>query len=228
MEHFLVKLSIMLVPALLAVTVHEVSHGYAAEKLGDPTARLLGRLTLNPLRHLDPIGTLAVLIFGFGWARPVPVNFRNLRHPKRDMIWVALCGPVANFALALLSGLGLRGLTLLAVYIPARNGLAANLLEPLNLMLAFSLYINIILAVFNLVPIPPLDGGRVLAGFLPHKQAEMLGRIEPFGFLLIIALVFFTDAWQVVFGPIILHLVQIFAGHQIFWVDRAISFLFGT
>jgi len=228
MEHFLIKLSIMLVPALLAVTAHEVAHGYAAEKLGDPTARMLGRLTFNPLRHLDPLGTLAVLVFGFGWARPVPVNFRNLGHPKRDMIWVSLCGPLANFTLALLSGLCLRLLALLSVYIPARYGLVNTLIEPLNLMVAFSLYINVILAIFNLVPIPPLDGGRVLAGVLPHRQAELLGRIEPFGFLLIIVLVFLTDTWRVVLGPIILHLVQFLAGHQVGLVERAIAFLLAS
>src|SRR6056297_2832518 len=97
MENILAKISIMLVPALFAVTFHEISHGFVAERLGDPTARLLGRLSLNPLRHLDPIGTLALLFFGFGWARPVPVNFGNLRKPKQDMIWVALAGPTTNF-----------------------------------------------------------------------------------------------------------------------------------
>ena len=101
MEHLVAKISIMLVPALFAVTLHEVAHGYAAERFGDPTARLLGRLTLNPLKHLDPIGTLALLVFGFGWARPVPVNFGNLRQPKRDMMFVALAGPGANLLMAL-------------------------------------------------------------------------------------------------------------------------------
>jgi Zn-dependent protease len=101
MEHILLKISIMLVPALLAVTMHEVAHGFIAERLGDPTARLLGRLTLNPVKHLDPIGTIALLVFGFGWARPVPVNQNNLRRAQKDMIWVSLAGPAANLLLAL-------------------------------------------------------------------------------------------------------------------------------
>ena len=113
MEAIISKISVMLVPALLAVILHEVAHGYVAEKFGDPTARLLGRLNLNPIRHLDPIGTLAVFVFGFGWARPVPVNAGNFRHPRRDMIWVALAGPLTNLALAVISAIFLKGLSLL-------------------------------------------------------------------------------------------------------------------
>jgi Zn-dependent protease len=113
MEEVVSKITIMLVPALLAIILHEVAHGYIAEQFGDPTARLLGRLTLNPLKHLDPIGTIAIFVFGFGWARPVPVNPGNFRRPRRDMIWVALAGPTTNFILAVLSAVLLRGLGLL-------------------------------------------------------------------------------------------------------------------
>ena len=217
----------MLVPALLAVTLHEVAHGFIADKLGDPTARLLGRLTLNPLRHLDPIGTLALLIFGFGWARPVPVNFLNLQRPRRDMILVSLAGPGTNFALALVSALLLRCLAWVAGSGMADGTTLGAALEPLRLMAGFSLYINIILGVFNLLPIPPLDGGRVMTGLLPKRQAELLARIEPFGFVIIIFLVFFTSLWRVVLGPVVYHLVALLAGPQAAIVQRAMQFLFG-
>jgi Zn-dependent protease len=227
MESILAKISIMLVPALLAVTLHEVAHGYIAERFGDPTARLLGRLTLNPAKHLDPIGTLALLFFGFGWARPVPINFNNLRSPKQDMIWVALAGPGTNFSLAILSALLLRGVALLTqVFNPEGTDLAL-MVEPVSLMLGFSLYINIILGVFNLIPIPPLDGGRVMSGMLPQRQAEMLSRLEPFGFVIIIFLIFFTDLWRLVLAPVIYTLVGLLAGSQVLVVERAIHFLFG-
>jgi Zn-dependent protease len=223
MEQLLVKISIMLVPALLAVTLHEVAHGYAAERLGDPTARLLGRLTLNPLRHLDPIGTLALLFFGFGWARPVPVNFRNLRRLRQDMIVVSTAGPFANFSMAILSALLLRSL-------PAGGAGDASLLiiaEPLALMAAFSLYINVILGIFNLLPIPPLDGGRILTGLLPQGPAAILARLEPFGFLIVIFLVFFTDLWRLVLAPLIFFLVSLLAGPEMFRVDQTMQFLLG-
>lgn len=227
MEHILAKVSIMLVPALLAVTLHEVAHGYVAERFGDPTARLLGRLTLNPIRHLDPIGTLALLFFGFGWARPVPVNFRNLGRPKQDMIWVALAGPVTNFAFAALSALLLRALALLPPGLLDSGAPLAMVIRPLALMAGFSLYINVILALFNLIPIPPLDGGRVLSGLLPPRQAALLARIEPFGFIIVIFLVFFTDLWQLVLGPMISYLVVLLSGPQVVVVDQAMQFLFG-
>ncbi len=227
MESMIARISIMLVPALLAVTLHEVSHGFIAERRGDPTARLLGRLTLNPLRHLDPIGTLALLVFGFGWAKPVPVNFNNLRHPRRDMIWVALSGPVTNFALAVLSALLLHGLAMAGDYLPSGHSLAGTVMNPLALMVGFSLYINVILGVFNLLPLPPLDGGRVMAGILPPRQAELFSRIEPFGFLLIIILIFFTDIYRLVLAPVIMGIVALLAGEQQYLVLRTIDFLIG-
>jgi len=227
MEHFLTKISIMLVPALLAVILHEVAHGYIAERRGDPTARLLGRLTMNPLKHLDPIGTLALLFFGFGWARPVPVNFSNLKNPRQDMVWVALAGPITNLLLAACSALLLKILAFAFASLPADSAIAQGVLQPIALMAGFSIYINIILAVFNMVPIPPLDGGRVLTGLLPTPQAAMLARIEPYGFFLVILLIFFTGLWQQVLGPIIMYLVAFLSGDQILFVQTAISFLLG-
>ncbi|KIH76760.1 Zn-dependent protease (includes SpoIVFB) [Geoalkalibacter ferrihydriticus] len=227
MENILAKISIMLVPALMAVTIHEVAHGFFADRFGDPTARLLGRLTPNPVKHLDPVGTLALLIFGFGWARPVPVNFHNLRKPKTDMIWVALAGPLANLFLAMVSAFVLHSVILVAELLPADQQMAYQFLEPLALMAGFSLYINIILAVFNLLPVPPLDGGRVMVGILPPRQADMLARIEPFGFILIIFLIFFTDIYRLFLAPIVFGMVSFMAGSQEYMVFRAIEFLFG-
>jgi Zn-dependent protease len=224
MEHILAKISIMLVPALLAITLHEVAHGYIAERLGDPTARFLGRLTLNPFKHLDPIGTVALLFVGFGWARPVPVNFGNLRHPKKDMIWVALAGPLTNFGLAILSVLLLKAFTFLGETFS--TGPVAAILQPLSLMAAFSLYINVILAVFNMLPIPPLDGGRVLIGLLPEKQGDFLARFEGFGFVILIFVIFATPVWPVFLQPVISFVVGMLAGGDIDVVVRVVNFLF--
>lgn len=225
MEHILLKISIMLVPALLAVTMHEVAHGFLAEKLGDPTARLLGRLTLNPIKHLDPIGTIALLVFGFGWARPVPVNTNNLRQPKHDMIWVSLAGPLANLMLALFCALLLRVIVYIAALMPESSQIL-SLINPVGLMAAFGLYINIILCLFNLLPIPPLDGGRVLMGVLPEKQAQLLRRIEPFGMLLIVFLIFGTSLWSAAFGPAVHHVVGLLAGPHMNVVEQTMRLLF--
>ena len=225
MEHILLKISIMLVPALLAVTLHEVAHGFSAEKFGDPTARLLGRLTLNPLKHLDPIGTIALLVFGFGWARPVPVNANNLRHPQKDMIWVSLAGPLANLMLALFCALLLRVVVYVAASLPETSEVLSYI-KPVGLMAAFGLYINIILCLFNLLPIPPLDGGRVLMGILPEKQSLMLRRIEPFGMLLIVFLIFGTSIWSVAFGPAVNHVVSLMAGPHMDVVEQTMRLLF--
>jgi len=225
MEHILLKISIMLVPALLAVTLHEVAHGFSAEKLGDPTARLLGRLTLNPIKHLDPIGTIALLVFGFGWARPVPVNANNLRRPKNDMVWVALAGPLANLMLALFCALLLRVVVYVAASLPEANQVLPYI-KPVGLMAAFGLYINVILCLFNLLPIPPLDGGRVLMGILPEKQSLMLRRVEPFGMLLIVFLIFGTSIWSVAFGPAVNHVVSLMAGPHMDVVEQTMRLLF--
>ncbi|RLB67666.1 MAG: site-2 protease family protein [Deltaproteobacteria bacterium] len=225
MEHILLKVSIMLVPALLAVTLHEVAHGYIADKFGDPTARLLGRLTLNPLKHLDPIGTIALLVFGFGWARPVPVNANNLRNAKKDMIWVALAGPSANLLLALFCALLLKVVVYIAASFPEGSQML-SMIEPIALMAAFGLYINVILCLFNLMPIPPLDGGRVLMGVLPERQALILRKIEPFGMLLIIFLIFGTSIWKTTFGPAVHNVVSMMAGSDMNIVEQTMRLLF--
>lgn len=211
MEQFFLKLSIMLVPALMAITCHEVSHGYIADKFGDNTARSLGRLTLNPIKHLDIIGTLMIFIVGIGWAKPVPVNYNNLRHPKRDMMWVAAAGPVTNFALAFLSALAMRLLVSASSGVPDASPLAA-FIDPTTMMLAFSVYINLMLGIFNLIPVPPLDGGRVAVGLLPHNLSMTLARVEPFGMIIIIALVFFTDVFSYVIAPALSFGVHLLAG----------------
>ncbi len=222
------KIAIMLVPALLAIILHEVAHGYIAEQFGDPTARLLGRLTLNPLKHLDPIGTIAIFIFGFGWARPVPVNPGNFRHPRRDMLWVALAGPLTNLTLAVISALLLRGVGWLDQTSLGESQLYGQFVNPFKMMLGFSLYINVLLGVFNLIPVPPLDGGRILTGILPERQAALISRLEPFGFVLILFLVFFTDVWSRILGPIISSIVMFMAGSEIKVIGQAMRFLFGN
>ncbi len=227
MDEIVSKVAIMLVPALLAIILHEVAHGYIAEQFGDPTARLLGRLTLNPLKHLDPIGTIAIFVFGFGWARPVPVNPGNFRRPRRDMIWVALAGPTTNFILAALSALLLHGVGALDGSSLAGSQFYTLVTVPLKMMAGFSLYINALLGIFNLIPVPPLDGGKVLIGLLPEKPAASLSRFEPFGFALILFLVFFTDIWSKILGPIIKFLVVLLSGSQAHVVEQSIRFLFG-
>lgn len=180
---------VRLPPLIFAITVHEVAHGYVARRLGDPTAAEAGRLTLNPIKHIDPIGTIIVpiLLYMFtpillGWAKPVPVSFERLRNPKTDMIWVAAAGPASNLVMATLWA----GLIWLLVenVIPV----GGNSGEWLYQMGRFGIVVNVFLAVFNLIPIPPLDGGRVLAGLLPPPFPAILGRIEPFGILIVLGI----------------------------------------
>jgi len=213
MDNFFLKLSIMLVPGLMAITFHEVSHGFIAFIRGDNTAKNLGRLTLNPLKHLDIIGTLMIIVVGIGWAKPVPVNFNNLRCPKRDMIWVSLAGPVTNLILAILSAVLIRVIVPLTEPLPD-SSFWQMFLEPILLMLAFSVYINLILALFNLMPLPPLDGGRVLMGLLPDRLAARLSRVEPYGMIIIIVLVFFTTVFKYTVLPMLSVMVHLLAGPQ--------------
>ena len=179
-------LSVWVLPVLIAITFHEAAHGFVAHRLGDNTAFQLGRVSFNPFRHIDPFGTVilpGVLLlshapFLFGYAKPVPVNFRNLNHPRLDMVWVALAGPATNIVLALAVALGFHALP----FAPAN---AAQWIAD-NLKNAF--LINIVLAVFNMLPIPPLDGGRVAVGLLPRVLAAPLSRLEPYGMLILIGL----------------------------------------
>lgn len=179
--HALPELVLRIPALLLAVTFHEVAHGWVADRLGDPTARQAGRLTLNPLPHIDPIGALAFVLMGFGWAKPVPVNPSNFRHPVRDNVWVAAAGPAANVLVATAS--------LIGFVLVAQVGPAAFWSRPIEGVLARSYSFNLILAIFNLFPLPPLDGSHVLKGFLPRRQLIAFERLEPMGPFLLILLV---------------------------------------
>ena len=182
------------IPVILAITLHEAAHGYVAMRFGDMTAYAAGRVSLNPIRHIDPFGTIALplailaiaKLFGgsgilFGWAKPVPVNFANLRHPKRDMLWVAAAGPLSNLVMALLWALVAK----IAVSMPA-----AYFAMPMALMGAAGVFTNVIFMVLNLLPLPPLDGGRILVSLLPHRLGYRVARLEPYGFIILIVLLF--------------------------------------
>jgi len=191
------------IPVLLAVTLHEVAHGRVARAFGDPTAQSLGRLSLNPLKHVDPFGTiiLPVLLFAigspflFGWAKPVPVDARYFRHPRRDMAVVAIAGPAANILMAILW-------TILAgCAVTGRFG-AGALRDWLLAMGEIGLFFNVLLAVFNLLPIPPLDGGRVLVGVLPARAAYAVARVEPYGLWIVIALLMLSNRTGVSLAPL--------------------------
>jgi Zn-dependent protease len=185
--HLIQTVLIYALPVLFAITLHEAAHGYAARHFGDNTAYMLGRITLNPLAHIDPMGTILMPLllyfatggaFLFGYAKPVPVNFSQLRKPKRDMIWVALAGPAANFGQALLWGV--------LFYLLAALGVD----EPFFVeMCQGGILTNVVMFAFNLFPLPPLDGGRILVGLLPRRQAALVSSIEPWGFFIVMALV---------------------------------------
>lgn len=184
------KIIIWAIPVIFAITVHEVAHGWVALKFGDRTAQMLGRLTLNPIKHIDPLGTIlipAVLLmmggFIFGWAKPVPVTYQNLRNPKTDMVWVALAGPMANLVMAIIwTFVAKIGFGLL------QSGVGLG--EPMLLMGVAGVLINSMLMVLNLLPLPPLDGGRILVGLLPGPLSWQVSRIEPYGFFILVGLLY--------------------------------------
>ena len=196
------KIAVYALPILFAITVHEAAHGYAAKYFGDLTAEKLGRITLNPLKHIDPFGTillpaLTVMLGGilFGWAKPVPVNFANLNNPKKDMFWVAAAGPASNFVMAILWAILLN----YANYVP---NAAVNFLAEMSLA---GISINLVLMVLNLLPMPPLDGGRIAVSLLPTPMAIQLARLEQYGFIILIVLMFTG-----ILGKIISPIIQLF------------------
>lgn len=204
------------IPVLFAITLHEVAHGWVANKLGDSTAKMLGRLTINPIKHIDPIGTVALPIgmlvmsmatmgtpMAFGWAKPIPVSPRNLKQPRRDMAIVAIAGPLSNLIMAVFWTLVMI-ITLSVIS-------DANIARGFYTMAQIGVVFNLILMVLNLLPLPPLDGGRVLAGLVPRTTADLLDRIEPYGFMILIALLFLGVLDQVI-GPVISALYNLLMG----------------
>ena len=187
------------IPLLYSIIIHELAHGWVAYRLGDPTAKGQGRLTLNPLKHLDPMGTLMLFLFGFGWAKPVPVDLSNIHEQRKGLILVSAAGIIANIIFAFVAVFLYRLLS------PSSSG-------PLGIMLYYLAQINIMLAAFNLIPIPPLDGSKILAGFLSERYQNMMARIEPFGFFIIIGLLYLhvLDPVIAFFRWIILVVISIF------------------
>ncbi len=208
------KVSVFALPVLFAITLHEAAHGYAAMKLGDRTAQLLGRISLNPLRHIDLVGTiivpLLILLVSklsggagilFGWAKPVPVNFNRLHRPKQDMLWVAAAGPGANLLMALIWA----GMIKLALFIPG-----TPLAMPLALMGAAGIFVNAVLMALNLIPLPPLDGGRIAVSLLPARLAMQVAKIEPYGIFILLGLMF-LGVLGVVMWPLIQSIIDLAA-----------------
>jgi Zn-dependent protease len=190
---FLQRLVLQIPALLVAVTVHELAHGLVADRLGDPTARRQGRLTLNPLPHIDPLGALAFVLAGFGWAKPVPVNASNLRHPMRDMSLVAVAGPLSNFVVAFVA--------LVALVLVDRYAETPFFAVPLLGILRFTYAFNLALGIFNLIPLPPLDGGHFLPYFLPRGSWGLLRQLEQYGPFILILLVM-TGATRYIIGPV--------------------------
>jgi Zn-dependent protease len=208
MDSIIQNVAIYALPVIFAITLHEAAHGYVAKHFGDMTAYAQGRVSLNPVRHIDPLGTillpLLTLLLGgilFGWAKPVPVDFSALRRPKQDMLWVALAGPAANLFMALLWAFVIKlGLALSET----------DLARPMVLMGEAGIKINVILMVLNLLPLPPLDGGRIAVSLLPHRLANSFARIEPYGFMILLLLLM-TGVLGAIIGPLIAITIQLVA-----------------
>ena len=196
-------------PILIALTFHEFAHAYAAYRHGDDTAKQLGRLSLNPLRHLDPLGTIMIFLVHFGWAKPVPVNPYRLKNPKKDMLWIAAAGPLSNMVLALISGLLLRILLAIEGTPDYHTGTAMALLI---FMVTMSLQINLALAIFNILPIAPLDGSKILSGLLPAGFAKLIGVLERYGPFILIGLIIIGRVTDVsILGGLIWPFVDFFS-----------------
>lgn len=227
--NLLQRVAVWVLPVIFAITAHEVAHGWMARRLGDPTAMMLGRLTLNPIKHIDPLGTLLIpglmLLMGgfiFGWAKPVPVTWQNLKHPKQDMVWVALAGPVANLIMAIIWAV----LAKIGMMTYSQDSLSSLFLIYTGVA---GIFINITLMSLNLLPLPPLDGGRVLTGLLPGPLAWKLSRIEPYGFFILLALLY-TGILGHVLLPVIGFfemLLTRFAGMQPSLFNAALTALMG-
>ena len=220
---------ILLIPVILfSLTVHEVCHGWVADRFGDPTARATGRLTLNPIAHLDPLGTIMLFIAHFGWAKPVMVNPYNLQDPKKDMIWISLAGPGANFLLALIAGITLRILMGFGSI-----DVSGFMWSSIYALLILTLQINLALGIFNLIPIPPLDGAKVLFGFLPARYEHQYLWLERYGMVILLAL-FVLDSFTpfrilsiILWLPANL-LSYLFAGRSLFYLLGVLNSLLGV
>lgn len=206
-EQIIYNIAVGAIPLLFAITLHEVAHGWTAYKLGDTTAKMLGRLSLNPIKHIDPVGTILVPLalfllstgIMFGWAKPVPVNTRNLKTPHRDMAIVALAGPAANL------GMAIFWMFFLKFIVPIVPD--AAVMKGFSQMAWFGIVFNILLMVFNLLPLPPLDGGRILSGITPPSISDMINRIEPYGFFILIGLIA-IGALQPILEPMIVFTIK--------------------